>query len=57
MDQECFIIEKQWILYKKYIDINMGKELWNLVKITLGGVISGVVTALIVDKIKTVKKN
>ena len=33
----------------------MGKELWNLVKITLGGVISGVISALIIDKIRAKK--
>lgn len=35
----------------------MGKELWNLVKITLGGIISGVVSGLIIDRLKSVKKN
>ena len=30
----------------------MEKELWNLIKITLGGIISGVLSALIIDKIK-----
>lgn len=28
------------------------KELFNLIKITLGGILSGVISALIVDKIK-----
>lgn len=30
----------------------MEKELWNLIKITLGGIISGVLSALIIEKIK-----
>lgn len=30
----------------------MERELWNLIKITLGGIISGVISALIIDKIK-----
>lgn len=30
----------------------MYKELWNLVKITLGGIISGIISGLIIEKLK-----
>ena len=30
----------------------MYKELWNLVKITLGGIISGIISGLIIEKMK-----
>lgn len=30
----------------------MYKELWNLVKITIGGIVSGIISGLIIEKLK-----
>ena len=30
----------------------MYKELWNLIKITIGGIVSGIISGLIIEKMK-----